>query len=88
MARMQGPPQELDIHNGIVYSKGLLRRGRKYGPYAVKWTADPIDKQFAWEVSKLLHLLCIFFSLPILPLNNISAFMNIHHYVILCLRRK
>lgn len=47
---MQGPPQELDIQNGAVYTNVLLRRGLKYGPYAVKWTADPLDKQFAWKV--------------------------------------
>lgn len=48
---MQGPPHELDIQNGAVYAKTLLHRGIKYGPYPVELTKDPVDKQFAWEVS-------------------------------------
>lgn len=51
MAKMQGPPHELDIQNGAVFTKTLLHQGMKYGPYPVELTKDPVDKQFAWEVS-------------------------------------
>lgn len=51
MARMQPPPQELDIQNGAVYTKVKLHRGRKFGPYPTEWTEKPMDKEFALEVS-------------------------------------
>lgn len=50
MAKLQKIPQELDIKNGAVYTKIPLHRGIKYGPYAVKWNNEPMDKEFSWEV--------------------------------------
>lgn len=51
MARMQPLPQELDVQTGAVYAKVHLQRGIKFGPYPMKWTDEPLDKQMAWEVS-------------------------------------
>lgn len=66
MARMQPPPQELDIQNGAVYTKVQLHRGHKFGPYPTEWTEKPMDKHFALEVStengflpRKLRALCI-----------------------------
>lgn len=49
---MQGPPQELEIKDGAVFTHKFLHRGTKYGPYTVKYTDQPVDRQFAWEVSE------------------------------------
>lgn len=59
MARMQSPPQELEFHHGTVYARTTIHKGTKYGPYAVKWTSEPIDKQLAWEVSENHHYFLI-----------------------------
>lgn len=53
MARIQGPPHELDIRNGAVFARNTLLRGTKYGPYELNFTHDPAEKSFAWEVSFL-----------------------------------
>lgn len=60
---MQGPPQELEIKDGAVFTHKFLHRGTKYGPYTVKYTDQPVDRQFAWEVSLFL-LLLIRYSFP------------------------
>ncbi|KAJ6648652.1 Transcription factor hamlet [Pseudolycoriella hygida] len=49
IAKMQGPPQELEIKDGRVFTHKFLHRGTKYGPYTVKYTDQPVDRQFAWE---------------------------------------
>lgn len=51
IAKMNGSCHELDIRNGSVYAKTLLRRGTRYGPYPLKLIAEPIDRQHSWEVS-------------------------------------
>lgn len=51
MARIQPPPQDLDIQNGSIYAKVMLHCGHRFGPYAIKWTNEPLDKSVAWEVS-------------------------------------
>lgn len=53
IAKMQGPPQELEIKDGAVFTHKFLHRGTKYGPYTVKYTDQPVDRQFAWEVSSI-----------------------------------
>lgn len=53
IAKMQGPPPELEIKDGSVFTHKFLHRGTKYGPYTVKYTDQPVDRQFAWEVSQL-----------------------------------
>lgn len=55
MAKIQLPPCEFDIKTGSVYSKVLLHRGRKYGPYAVAFTGNPSNKETCWEVSKIFN---------------------------------
>ncbi|XP_031634878.1 histone-lysine N-methyltransferase PRDM16-like isoform X2 [Contarinia nasturtii] len=44
------PPPELDVQNGSIYAKVTLHRGFQFGPYPIKWTAEPTDKNVAWEV--------------------------------------
>lgn len=61
IAKMQGPPQELEIKDGAVFTHKFLHRGSKYGPYTVKYTDQPVDRQFAWEVSSMLFFYCSFF---------------------------
>lgn len=51
MARNQSPPQELDVQNGAVHARTALRRGHRFGPYEMKYTTEPVEKAFAWEVS-------------------------------------
>ncbi|XP_037042458.1 transcription factor hamlet-like isoform X4 [Bradysia coprophila] len=50
IAKMQGPPPELEVKDGSVFTHKFLHRGTKYGPYTVKYTDQPVDRQFAWEV--------------------------------------
>ena len=72
MARLQGPPPELDIELGSVYARTQILRGTRYGPFLGKWTNEPIDKRFAWEVSGL----CFFFLFLII---NLSIFFNSYY---------
>lgn len=57
----QIPPPELDIQNGSIYAKVTLHRGFQIGPYPIKWTNDPMDKNVAWEVSDYKNNLHSFF---------------------------
>lgn len=45
------PPPELDVQSGSIFAKIILQRGFRFGPYPMKWTSEPIDKNIAWEVS-------------------------------------
>lgn len=53
VVRMQGPPPEIDLRNGFVCAKQLIPQYSRYGPFQGKWTSDPLEKQFVWEVSAL-----------------------------------
>ncbi|XP_055306423.1 transcription factor hamlet-like isoform X2 [Sitodiplosis mosellana] len=44
------PPPELDIQNGSIHAKFTLPRGYRFGPYAIKWTNEPTDRNVAWEI--------------------------------------
>ncbi|XP_055712319.1 transcription factor hamlet-like isoform X2 [Phlebotomus papatasi] len=50
MARHLGPPQEIEMRNGAVYAKNLIHRNTQYGPFIGRWTNEPSDKRFAWEI--------------------------------------
>ncbi len=54
MSHIQEQTQDLDIQNGTVFAKATISRGTKFGPFEGKFTSDPIDRRFAWEVSHLL----------------------------------
>lgn len=51
MTRHQQQPHELDVRSGAVYANTTLPAGTRFGPYAMNYTAEPLDKAFAWEVS-------------------------------------
>lgn len=56
------PPVELDVQDGMTYAKFPLQRGFRFGPYPMKWTTDPIDKNIAWEVSEQFYSNIPFFA--------------------------
>lgn len=77
---MQGPPQELEIKDGAVVTHKFLHRGTKYGPYTVKYTDQPVDRQFAWEVSQSFFFL--YFLIPLPPtLNTPLNIINLTHKI-------
>jgi hypothetical protein len=51
MVRLQGHPNDLEIRTGCVYAKSTVVKGKQFGPFLGKWASDPIDKNYAWEVS-------------------------------------
>lgn len=59
MARLQAPPQELDIRNGSVHAIAPVPRGTRFGPFLGKLINEPIDQRFAWEVSQK-HFISVF----------------------------
>ncbi|GAB0096363.1 transcription factor hamlet [Sergentomyia squamirostris] len=46
----QNPPPEIEMRNGSVYAKNLIHRNTQYGPYIGRWTNEPSDKRYAWEI--------------------------------------
>lgn len=61
MARFQSSlPHELDIRNGIVSAKIPIPRGARFGPFEGKWTNEPVDQRYAWEVSNLNFFFLLF----------------------------
>ncbi|XP_070493651.1 transcription factor hamlet-like isoform X3 [Chironomus tepperi] len=42
--------KNLDIRNGAVFSKAKINKGTKFGPFIAKFTDQPLDRQFAWEI--------------------------------------
>ncbi|XP_059614431.1 transcription factor hamlet-like [Phlebotomus argentipes] len=51
MAKHHSPPQEIELRSGSVYAKNLIHRNTQYGPYVGRWTNEPSDKRFAWEIT-------------------------------------
>lgn len=45
--------QNLDVRNGAVIAKAKILKGTKYGPFIAKFTDKPLDRRFAWEVSRI-----------------------------------
>lgn len=48
-------PYNFEVRNagaGGVWTKSLLPKGIKYGPFLGKWGPKPDDSRFAWEVSE------------------------------------
>lgn len=66
MSNEMAPPLELDVQNGSIYAKVTLQRGFQFGPYSIKWTNDPKDKNVAWEVSQMNN-------------SHFSSFYNAQH---------
>lgn len=61
MARFQSSlPHELDIRNGIVSAKIPIPRGARFGPFEGKWTNEPVDQRYAWEVSNFNFFFLLF----------------------------
>ena len=44
--------KNLDIRNGAVFAKAKINKGTKFGPFIAKFTDKPLDRRFAWEVSR------------------------------------
>jgi hypothetical protein len=46
-------PQELELREpgSGVWTRQHVSRGIRYGPFLGKWTPEPIDPRYAWEVS-------------------------------------
>lgn len=44
--------KNLDIRNGAVFAKAKINKGAKFGPFIAKFTDKPLDRRFAWEVSR------------------------------------
>lgn len=49
----------LDVRNGSVFAKEKINKGTKYGPFIAKFTDKPLDRRFAWEVSRLIQFTSI-----------------------------
>ncbi|XP_037902417.1 transcription factor hamlet isoform X3 [Hermetia illucens] len=43
-------PSEIDIRENGVFAKVPIHSETRYGPFSVKCTSEPADKDFAWEV--------------------------------------
>lgn len=37
-----------------VWTRQHISRGTRYGPFVSKWTSEPIDPRYAWEVSSCI----------------------------------
>lgn len=48
---LQEQLQSVDIKNGSVSAKITITKGTKFGPFVGKFSTEPIDRRFAWEVS-------------------------------------
>lgn len=48
--------KNLDVRNGAVFAKAKINKGTKFGPFIAKFTDKPLDRRFAWEVSR--HNFC------------------------------
>lgn len=44
-------PQELEIRDGGVFTKKIVEKCTRYGPFHGKWAWQPQESRFAWEVS-------------------------------------
>lgn len=51
--------KNLDIRNGAVFSKAKINKGTKFGPFIAKFTDQPLDRRFAWEVSQQFFAILI-----------------------------
>ncbi|XP_018332726.1 PR domain zinc finger protein 16-like isoform X2 [Agrilus planipennis] len=43
-------PKELEFRNGSIYSRTLILKGNRYGPFYGKWEGMPQDRKYAWQV--------------------------------------
>lgn len=48
---LQEQLQSVDIKNGSVSAKLAIPKGTKFGPFVGKFSTEPLDRRFAWEVS-------------------------------------
>ena len=48
---LQEQLQSVDIKNGSVSAKIAISKGTKFGPFVGKFSTEPLDRRFAWEVS-------------------------------------
>jgi hypothetical protein len=51
MATHIPPELELREPGSGVWTRQRVTRGTRYGPFLGKWTPEPIDPRYAWEVS-------------------------------------
>jgi hypothetical protein len=55
MATHVPPELELREPGSGVWTRQHVSRGIRYGPFLGKWTPEPIDPRYAWEVSLWLR---------------------------------
>lgn len=52
-------PAELEVRENGVFTKCLLPKGTKYGPFQGKWAGLPQHPRFAWEVSEFITVFAL-----------------------------
>ena len=50
-AHLITPPPHLQLRKQGVWTRAPVPAGVRFGPFLGKWVLEPINEDFAWEVS-------------------------------------